>query len=181
MKYIGDSIALDGILCINVGVNANGDSCDFFGNISTDPFFVDEMHDNFSLRSNSPLIDAGDPSIRDPDGTPSDIGAYFFDQGTTISRQTPEFTNLVMFPNPFNNKLTITFEIQNKDQNIANVEIYSVKGDLINRIVAEQYSNILSAKWDGRDFLGHDVASGVYLVRVGSGMEKLEKKVVFVK
>ena len=27
-------------------------------------------------RSDSPLIDAGDPTLLDPDGSPSDIGAY---------------------------------------------------------------------------------------------------------
>ena len=38
---------------------------------ATDPLFWD-LH----LSATSPLIDAGDPSILDPDGSPSDIGAY---------------------------------------------------------------------------------------------------------
>lgn len=51
------------------------------GNISVDPLFmdtssVDPSDWDFHLGPGSPLIDAGDPSILDPDCTPSDIGAY---------------------------------------------------------------------------------------------------------
>ena len=49
------------------------------GNISMDPHYlvaplaVDwDLH----LSTTSPLIDAGDPTILDPDGSPSDIGVY---------------------------------------------------------------------------------------------------------
>jgi hypothetical protein len=52
------------------------------GNQSIDPEFLDydpagdpadwDLH----LALNSPLIDAGDPSLYDPDGSDSDIGAY---------------------------------------------------------------------------------------------------------
>lgn len=49
------------------------------GNISVDPMFVSffDVH----LQAFSPLIDAGDPDILDPDGTRSDIGAYGGPQG----------------------------------------------------------------------------------------------------
>jgi predicted outer membrane repeat protein len=52
------------------------------GNVALDPAFLDydptadpadwDLH----LSSTSPLIDAGDPAILDPDGSPSDIGLY---------------------------------------------------------------------------------------------------------
>ncbi len=43
-------------------------------NISKDPKFVSST--DFHLKKDSPAIDAGDPSIKDPDGTRSDMGAY---------------------------------------------------------------------------------------------------------
>ncbi|MES2638368.1 MAG: putative metal-binding motif-containing protein [Myxococcota bacterium] len=42
------------------------------GNLSVDPMLVDSDH----LDAASPLVDAGDPSILDPDGSPSDIGPF---------------------------------------------------------------------------------------------------------
>jgi len=57
--------------------------------IDADPLFADTTNDDFHLTwANFPVpdstkslcIDAGDPAITDPDGTPNDIGALFFDQ-----------------------------------------------------------------------------------------------------
>ena len=64
-------------------VNTNGDSCDVYGNILMDPMFVGG--DDFHLTGNSPCIDAGDPtSPLDPDGTITDMGAYYFNQITYL-------------------------------------------------------------------------------------------------
>ena len=51
------------------------------GNISVDPEFLDitaadPLDWDLHLALTSPLVDAGDPSILDPDGSPSDIGGY---------------------------------------------------------------------------------------------------------
>ena len=51
------------------------------GNISVDPMFLDTSSPDpldwdLHLDQASPLVDAGDPSTLDPDGSPSDIGAY---------------------------------------------------------------------------------------------------------
>ncbi|MCD4737505.1 MAG: right-handed parallel beta-helix repeat-containing protein, partial [Bacteroidales bacterium] len=56
-------------------------------NISQDPLFVDPPSEDFNLNPCSPCIDAGDPaSPVDPDGTPVDMGAFYFNQlsGTII-------------------------------------------------------------------------------------------------
>jgi hypothetical protein len=52
------------------------------GNIGSDPMFIDDANGDFRLHSDSPCIDAGDPgSLRDLDGTLSDMGALPVDQG----------------------------------------------------------------------------------------------------
>lgn len=69
-------------------VNLNGDSCDSWDNIIYDPLLVNPLARDYRLQSDSPCIDAGDPSYqRDPDSTISDIGAIPFlrlDSWTTV-------------------------------------------------------------------------------------------------
>jgi hypothetical protein len=46
------------------------------GNTDDDPEFVDEGRGDYRLESSSDLIDDGDPTISDRDGTRSDIGLF---------------------------------------------------------------------------------------------------------
>lgn len=52
------------------------DQTGIHGNISEDPLFVDATNGDYHLQPNSPSKDTGDPSILDPDGSRSDMGAY---------------------------------------------------------------------------------------------------------
>jgi len=55
---------------------------DGLGNIQGDPRFISTSNYNFNLHADSPCIDTGDPdSPNDPDGTRTDMGAFFFNQG----------------------------------------------------------------------------------------------------
>ena len=66
-----------------ITVNANGDPCDEYYNVSIDPMFglLRELDcAAYCLQEGSPCIDAGnpDPEYLDPDGSIADIGAYYF-------------------------------------------------------------------------------------------------------
>ncbi len=56
--------------------NVNLPIPDGLGNIEALPMFINPDSGDFRLQAYSPLIDAGDPSILDVDGTRSDIGCY---------------------------------------------------------------------------------------------------------
>ncbi len=64
------------------GTDYSGLSGDGGGNLAVDPLFTntsddaDWTNDDFTLRSGSPAIDAGDPGMNDADGSRSDLGAY---------------------------------------------------------------------------------------------------------
>jgi hypothetical protein len=47
------------------------------GNIDADPLFTGADHPDHNLCSGSPCIDAGDPSMQDPDGSRADIGVFY--------------------------------------------------------------------------------------------------------
>ncbi len=83
-----------------VTVNANGDSCDNLYNIFRNPRYQTNIGDSaFRLRSNSPCIDAGDPTFPlNLDGTIADIGAYYHHYGPgmfTLSI-TPHSQNIII-------------------------------------------------------------------------------------
>ncbi len=67
----------------NLGGNYNttmGDRTGIDGNIKVDPLYVSLT--DFHLLGGSPLINAGDPTLLDANGTVSDIGAYGGPQGS---------------------------------------------------------------------------------------------------
>ena len=75
---ISYSDILGGENCIII--NNNGIVNWLNGNIDNDPLFAEPLFNNFNLTWNSPCIDAGDQdSPLDPDGTITDMGAYYYD------------------------------------------------------------------------------------------------------
>ena len=58
------------------GPDNPGDTSVFSGNVSVDPLYSDAAAGDFSLSATSPVIDLGDPTIFDADGSTSDIGAH---------------------------------------------------------------------------------------------------------
>jgi len=64
--------------------STGGAPIDTISNITRFPMFVDETKD-YHLQAYSPLIDAGDTLVKDPDGTRSDIGLYGGHDGKTYS------------------------------------------------------------------------------------------------
>jgi parallel beta-helix repeat protein len=51
------------------------------GDISENPLFVNPENFDFHLQPDSPCINTGDPRLRDPDLSKSDMGCYWYDEG----------------------------------------------------------------------------------------------------
>ena len=82
------------------------------------------------------------------------------------------------YPNPFSSSTVVPFEL--KAQSDIQVTIYDILGRVVRRIAAgAQSAGSHGVVWDGRNTLGHRVASGVYFYSLQVGGEIQTRKMVF--
>ena len=136
------------------------------GNICMAPLYVDPINGDFSLKGNSAGIDQGDPTLTDPDGSRSDMGAIPFTHPVSVATDRALAFDLRQnLPNPFNPVTTIPYAIA--EAGPVTLSVYNLQGQLVRTLVQEVASpGEHTAVWDGRDFAGRAAASGVYLCRL---------------
>lgn len=84
------------------------------------------------------------------------------------------------FPNPFNPLTTISYDVP--EQSFVRIEIYSMLGQRVTTLVDSRHApGTYSIQWNGRDRLGHAVASGPYLYRMTAGPFDRTKRLLFLK
>lgn len=84
------------------------------------------------------------------------------------------------FPNPFNPSTTISFSLETRQK--ARLDIYNMKGQLVNTLVDEQLEQGRhSFIFEGKDFSGQSLASGLYLYRLKTANQSLSRKMLLVK
>ncbi len=167
-------------------VNANGDSCDAFSNVFTNPLFVDPAAGDYHLLAYSPCIDAADPSLRlDADFTIADIGALYFDQiltgvGNEPSQSREVSEPLWTSPNPFNPCVEIRYHTNGAGH--VRLRVFSGTGHTI-RTLADGLQNggDHSLAWDGKAEGGEVLPSGVYFLRLETGGSTTTGKVVLLR
>jgi len=139
-------------------------------NLDSDPLFVDPLNNDFHLSWSSfpeengyksPCIDAGDPnSTVDPDGTFSDMGAFYFNQGIYTSINNSEvLSDVSIYPNPAEDFLKIA-----SDSFIDHLFICNLTGEVI--IAMDTYSNYAIVDIS-------NLHSGIYLVKLFTKKEIL--------
>jgi len=79
------------------------------------------------------------------------------------------------YPNPFNPSTTIAFDLAR--EGYVNIEIYNIKGQKVKTVVSGNYTaGQHKIVWNGDDFSGRSVGSGVYFYRMTtSGYVKTQK------
>ncbi|MCK5521170.1 MAG: right-handed parallel beta-helix repeat-containing protein, partial [Candidatus Marinimicrobia bacterium] len=104
-----------------VDENTNADTCDIYGNLYADPFFTDDS--TFTLAAYSKAINAGRGNITDPDGTPSDMGAFY--HHIYISAYHDELSNTVDTLGPY----PVNVDVISNDGTATTSLFYSVDGE----------------------------------------------------
>jgi hypothetical protein len=100
----------------------------------------------------------------------------------TGTNSTPAFANALgpCFPNPFNPRVTIPFEVQ-KD-GMVRLAVYDVSGHLVRTLLhAWTAHGPHDATWDGSSDAGVPVSSGVYFCHLHAGGFSAARKVVLLK
>jgi hypothetical protein len=74
------------------------------------------------------------------------------------------------YPNPFRERVTLRFDFADGDLHTSSLAIYvyDLLGRRVRRLQATATPAVqtIEATWDGRNDAGHEVAAGVYLVRL---------------
>jgi hypothetical protein len=153
------------------------------GNINADPLFADAPNGDYHLLWGSPCIDTGAPnSPLDPGGSRADMGARPFDPTLTVENpQVPaRFLVSQNAPNPFNPTTTIRFTLPEAGQ--VRVAVYDVRGALTRTLVDQAFlSGSHSVVWDGKDWLGRNAASGVYVYRLTTAQGVVTKRMTLLR
>jgi hypothetical protein len=170
------------------------------GNLDTDPLWLGSGDYPYALQSGSPCIDAGTLDLPDgielPEfdlagnpriyGSTVDMGAYEW-QGTGTEEVTTYFplsTHITNYPNPFNPSTTISFSIEQNEQNQQiELSIFNIKGQKVKTLIdAVVSATEISCTWNGKDENGKHVSSGQYTARLTiNGEEKAVRKMMVVK
>ncbi|MFA6470929.1 MAG: T9SS type A sorting domain-containing protein [Candidatus Latescibacterota bacterium] len=178
----------------NITIHVDAQDSLFLDNvINQNPLFVNPDIDDYRLNSNSPCIDAGvsryifnNASIlnlpkNSYKGNGPDMGANEFDIISSVkSINTDSTIKISSFPNPFNSSTIIRYSLSK--QSHVNLAVYSITGqkvkDLLNKsLPVGNYQT----QWNGTDKSGNNVSSGVYIVRLNTGIQTLSKCVVYMK
>ena len=138
--------------------------------LSEDPLYENPDSANFFLQDDSPMIDAGNPAslYNDPDGTRNDIGAFYNHMAAVLPHERPvpaQFAFLKAYPNPFNAQTRI--ELSGAVSGIGSIDIYNILGRRVYSFEIEQ-GGITSFNWNGDDFRGSPLPSGIYFCRAES-------------
>lgn len=148
------------------------------GNLVGNPAFVApglSWTADFNLSNTSAAIDAGDPAFTpDPDGTRSDMGAFWFPKQATVSSH-ESVTRVTMFPNPSEGQIHIKIEEQSLAKSVGaiHLRIVNVTGEitLLEDVYAEKNEADLSLD------LSY-LSAGVYCIQLITDTATIVRKVV---
>lgn len=91
-----------------------------------------------------------------------------------------DFVLYPAYPNPFNPSTTLSFSIPLASH--VELSVYNIRGQRIQTLVDGRLeAGYHRYSWNGRDDLGHDVSSGVYIYTLQSDHKIQGNKIVFLK
>jgi len=85
-----------------------------------------------------------------------------------------------VYPNPFNSSTVIEFD--SKTIRDVTMDLYAITGSKIRSLYSGRpTSGSHRISWDGRDSLGSEVSSGIYLVVLNDGLSVQTKRIALIR
>ena len=161
--------------------------------VEEDPMFINVSEKNFHLQENSPAINKGssnDAPAEDYDGNPRplggdyDIGAFEYGQTSVESGKVDEnissFRPFQNYPNPFNPETNIKYQLPNEA--FVEITIFNLSGQRIITLLKKyQNAGSFELKWDGRNEMGEQVVSGIYVYQLKNDEFVSTKKMMLIR
>ena len=98
--------------------------------------------------------------------------------------QPRSFALLQNYPNPFNSATLIGYHLSavGRRPSAVTLKIYNIQGQLVRTLVdGVQAPGHYKVNWDGKSDNGTDLASGIYICRLGWGGLKSARKMVLIR
>lgn len=89
-----------------------------------------------------------------------------------------ELEFIASFPNPFND--SIKFKIQTQAKTIE-IKIYNTTGNEVFRDTLTVSNSTINYQWNGTDFMGHKLSSGIYVLTFQGGEKVFSQKICLLK
>jgi serine protease AprX len=91
--------------------------------------------------------------------------AIDFPQSVVVTLIIHSASEIVTFPNPFSDSLTVFVNKSDPNDRI-NIFIFTVAGELVYQFSEEDRGEVFKKTWDGRNEKGREVSDGIYLLKV---------------
>ncbi|MCP4291011.1 MAG: T9SS type A sorting domain-containing protein [bacterium] len=134
------------------------------------------------VQNSSPArtIGAGDGKILVSSGGYFLMSAHGYGLSPVVE-DLPDPTGLALkgYPNPFSPMVTVEFTMETDGRAV--VEVYDVRGHLIDRIAGSFAAGTRQMEWNGRDPHGRELSSGVYFLRVQTPRGLASRKILLAK
>ena len=146
------------------------------GNLNIDPLFCNPYGNDFALQQGSACLSASD--------TFESIGAFSGDCGQQLmidQKLLPiGFTLYQNYPNPFNPSTSIQYMVN--DPGLVKISVFSLSGSWVIDLVYDHHViGQYSTSWNGKDHLGNQVSSGVYVYRARLNNQVDSRKMILAK
>ena len=98
----------------------------------------------------------------------------------TAAKRPSESSLLVNYPNPFNPRTTISFDV--REAGHVQVAVYSALGQRVRTLVDGYHSaGRYDVAWNARDQRGQRVSSGIYFYRLETATETAVRQMLLLK